>query len=437
MNETMPAIGLGVSVADEKKALARYAAVCWVSERVSKENPAGCALQTAVAEASQRLWDGLHFSAGSLERYYYAYRRDGFRALLPAERTDKGRCQAFSPPQQEALLKARLEYPKLDATTLVRQLLARGDLPAGGFSMSSVYRLLAAHGLDRDSLAAGGFQPDSGPQKAFETALPNMLWMADMMYGPTLVTAGKAVHTRLFALLDDHSRLCPYAEYFASEGSDCFLAVLYAALRSRGVPDKLYTDNGKVFLCRHLHLVCANLGIKLSHARPYAAWSKGKIERFFRRVQSQFQTTLVFEPVKDLAELNARFVTWLECDYHQAEHRGLDGLCPSVRFLAAAEVLRAAPPDEELRRLFLREETRRVRKDATVAIEGRYFELTPALRGQNVAVRYNPTELAEVEIWHQKRFVQRARPLDRQLNARLPAPPTRQEGTRTPEAGHE
>jgi putative transposase len=418
MNESTPAVGLGVSVADEKKALARYAAVCWVSERVSQENPAGCALQTAVAEASQKFWDGLHFSAGSIERYYYVYRREGFRALLPAERSDKGHCQAFSPPQQEALLKARLAYPRVDATALVHQLIERSDLPAGGFSMSSVYRLLAAHGLDRDSLAAGGFQPDSGPQKAFETALPNMLWMADMMYGPTLVTDGKAVHTRLFALLDDHSRLCPYAEYFASEGSECFLAVLHAAIRSRGVPEKLYTDNGKVFLCRHLHLVCANLGIKLSHARPYAAWSKGKIERFFRRVQSQFQTTLIFDQAKDLAELNARFLRWLESDYHQGEHRGLEGMSPAARFLAASEVIRAAPADEDLRRLFLREETRRVRKDATVSVAGRYFELTPALRGQYVAVRYNPSVLTEVEIWHQKRFVQLARPLDRQLNAR-------------------
>lgn len=236
---------------------------------------------------------------------------------------------------------------------LVRQLIERGDLSFGNFSMSSVYRLLAAHGVDRESMAAGGFHPEGGPQKAFETALPNMLWMADMMYGPTLVTPqGKAVHARLFALLDDHSRLCPYAEYFASEGSDCFLAVLHAAVRARGVPDKIYTDNGKVFLCRHLHLVCANLGIKLSHARPYAAWSKGKIERFFRRVQSQFQTTLVFNPARDLADLNARFVTWLEGDYHQG-------------------------------------------------------------------VRYNPTELREVEIWHQQRFVQIAKPLDRRLNARV------------------
>lgn len=428
MNETISENGLGVSGADQKKALARYAAVCWVSERVSKENPSCCALQTATAEASQKLWDGLRFSAGSIERYYYSYRKNGFKTLLPTERADKGQCQALSADVQERLLAARLEHPKLEATTLVHQLIDSEQISAGGFSMSSVYRLLAAHGLSRDSLAAGGFQPNSGPQKAFETALPNMLWMADMMYGPTLVTvAGKAVHTRLFALLDDHSRLCPHAEYFASEGSECFLAVLHEAIRCRGVPDRIYTDNGKVFLCRHLHIVCANLRIKLSHARPYAAWSKGKIERFFRRVQGQFQATLVFNPVHELAELNARFLSWLEKDYHQGEHRGMDGERPAMRFLAHSEVIRPAPADEELRRLFLREERRRVRKDATVSIQGRYFELTPALRGQYVEVRYNPTELAEVEIWHQKRFVQIAKLLDRQLNARLRPPEARHE----------
>jgi transposase InsO family protein len=410
--------GLGVPEADQKKALARYTAVCWVSERVSEESPNRCALQTVIAEASRRVWDGFTFSAGSIERYYYAYRKNGFNALVPNKRADKGRCRALSPDTQDRLIEARLKYPQMEATALVRRLLEIGELQAGTFSMASVYRLFAAHGVDRSSLKAGSFQTDSGPQKAFETALPNMLWMADMMYGPTIVTAeGKAVHTRLFALLDDHSRLCPDGQYFASEGSECFMAVLKEAIRSRGLPDKLYTDNGKVFLCRHLRVVCANLGIKLSHARPYAAWSKGKVERFFRRVQRQFQQTLVFEPVHSLGELNERFATWLEMHYHQEEHRGT-GQSPACRFMAQSGHIRPASPDEELERLFLLEDKRRVRKDATVSVQGVFFELTPALRGQYVQVRYNPKMLDEVEIWHQQRFVQIATRLDRNGNSK-------------------
>ncbi|MBL7076702.1 MAG: DDE-type integrase/transposase/recombinase [Kiritimatiellae bacterium] len=418
MTDKVPQNGLGVSEADQKRALARYAAVCWVSERASKDDPSGWTLQTATAEASRKLWDGFQFSAGSIERYYYAYRKGDFNALMPVRRGDKGQCRALSPENQEKLLSVRLAHPGMDATVLVDHLVQTGELEGGTFSMSSVYRLFAAHGVDRSSLKAGSFQPDDGPQKAFETPMPNMLWMADMMYGPTIVTEdGKAMHTRLFALIDDHSRLCPYGAYFASEGSDCFMAVLYEAIRTRGVPDKLYTDNGKVFLCRHLRIVCANLGIKLSRARPYAAWSKGKIERFFRRVQGQFQATLVFDPVHSLGELNGRFATWLEGRYHQEEHRST-GEPPACRFMANSAAIKPAPPDADLRRLFLFKDTRRVRKDATVSVDGRYFELTPALRGQQVEVRYDPRLLDEVEIWHQDRFVQIANRLDRHANAK-------------------
>jgi len=417
MKEKPSENGLGVSEAEQKKALARYAAVCWVSERVSEQDPCVGTLQTVISQAAQKSWDGYAFSAGSIERYYYAYRNDGFQALVPAQRADKGRSRALSPEAQEKLIALRVEHPRMDASVLVGHLLERGELEPQ-FSMSSVYRLFAAHGLDRASLKAGSFQPHSGPQKAFETAMSNMLWMADMMYGPTIVTeGGKPMHTRLFALIDDHSRLCPHGEYFASEGSDCFMAVLYEAIRTRGVPEKLYTDNGKVFLCRHLRIVCANLRIKLSHARPYAAWSKGKVERFLRRIQRQFQATLVFDPVHNLAELNARFATWLEGDYHQQEHRGT-GEPPACRFMANSEALRPAPPDEQLRRLFLFQETRRVRKDATVSVKGVYFELTPALRAQYVQVRYDPRCLDEVEIWHQDRFVQIAKRLNRNANSK-------------------
>jgi putative transposase len=417
MNTTHQKKGLGVSEADQKKALARYAAVCWVSERVSEEHPNRLGLQSATVEASRKLWDGFCFSAGSIERYYYMHRKGGFNVLLPAGRSDKGRSHVLSPAMQEKLLEARLQHPKIDVTVLVRHMADAGVVEPGDFSLSSVYRLFTAHGLDRRSLKAGGFQPESGPQKAFEAPMPNMLWMADMMYGPTIVTAeGKAIHTRLFALLDDNSRLCPFAQYFASEGSECFMAVLREAIRCRGMPDKLYTDNGKVFLCRHLRIVCANLNIKLSRARPYAAWSKGKIERFFRSLQSQFQSALVFDPVHSLEELNARLWHWIEI-YHQSPHRG-SGEPPARRFMAYSETIRPAPPDEELDRLFLCKKDRRVRKDATVSINGVFFELTPALRGQQVEVRFNPQRLEEVEIWHQNSFVQVARKLDRQANSK-------------------
>jgi transposase InsO family protein len=101
--------------------------------------------------------------------------------------------------------------------------------------------------------------------------------MADVMDGPIFRVEDRAVHTFLFALLDDCSRLVPHAQYYDNQKLSCPLDCLQEAFKRRGLPEKLYTDQGKIFTCAHLQVVCAHLKIKLIHARPYAAWSREKV----------------------------------------------------------------------------------------------------------------------------------------------------------------
>ena len=56
--------------------------------------------------------------------------------------------------------------------------------------------------------------------------------------------------------------------------------VFKEALCRRGIPEKVYTDNGKIYRSGQLQFVCASLGIALIHAKPYDPAAKGKIERF-------------------------------------------------------------------------------------------------------------------------------------------------------------
>jgi len=97
----------------------------------------------------------------------------------------------------------------------------------------------------------------------------------------------KVIQTRLFGLLDDCSRLVPHAQYYASEKL-CWFLDPSARLAQRGFPDKLYTDQGKIFTSYHLQIVCANLACA-SATPAYAAWSKGKQERWFRTLQMDFE----------------------------------------------------------------------------------------------------------------------------------------------------
>jgi len=112
--------------------------------------------------------------------------------------------------------------------------------------------------------------------KCFEAPFVNDLWRTDFSPGPYLHPAdgAKAIPTFLWVIIGDHSRLIPYAAYFLRADTQAFQQTLTEALRRRGLPAKLYTDQGGPFTSDHTRVVCANLGIRLLHAKPYHAWSK-------------------------------------------------------------------------------------------------------------------------------------------------------------------
>jgi transposase InsO family protein len=322
-----------------RRALVRHSAVSWI---IQCQNQGG-GLGECIQKAAQLDWQGRHFSPRSLEEWYYAHRQSGFAGLEGQERrADAGRQRAMSPQLAAAILELRQTEPRLTLSAILERLDRQGLLgPETGCSRSTIYRFLQRQGLDRQRLRALSNEV-GGPTKAWESRAPNALWMSDVMDGPSLKNAaGKAERSWLIATLDDHSRLIPHAQFYSQTKITQLLDCLRQAFERRGVPEALYTDQGKIFTGHQLKLVCANLGIRLLHARPYAAWSKGKIERFFRTLQEAFFPQLHFEPISDLAGLNQRLWQWIEHHYHDRPHAALNGHTPRERFSAVA--MRALP----------------------------------------------------------------------------------------------
>jgi transposase InsO family protein len=397
----------------ERRALARFAAV----QMVRQARQRGLALSRALQEAAQQPWEGRFYSPETIEAWVYRFAHGQFAALHDQPRSDQGQLRALDPAATEALLNLRRLHPTLTVSALAQELLRQGVLQPGAFSYSTLQRRLAQAGLDRRSLRAGAALI-GGPTKAFELPLPNLLWMADAMYGPTLKLAdGKSQRTVLFAILDDHSRLCVHGQFYPAERLECFLDCLRQAVSTRGLPDKLYTDNGAAFRSQHLQIVCANLGLKLLHARPYHSWSRGKIERFFLTVQTQFQAQLHFQPAASLDDLNRAFWRWVETDYHQRPHAALQNQSPAQRFAQAGVTLRTLAPDADLQRLFLMRVSRRVRKDATISLGGQAWEVPVHLHGVVIQVHFDPVHWSRVEVWLRDQFIARAHRCNKHLNA--------------------
>lgn len=291
-----------------------------------------------------------------------------------------------------ALGELRKQLPKVPVKRLIREMEQRRLAPRGQLKPSTVYRFLHKHELMR---------PTAVPQdrRKFEAEGPNDLWQSDVMHGPRVEVEGKQRKTYLIAVLDDHSRLITHGEFYLSERLDSYLHALQQALSKRGLPRKLYVDNGAAFRSRHLEHVTASLGIALIHSRPYKPQGRGKIERFFRTTRGDF---LLGFRGKTLEELNEAFDLWLNALYHQRVHSAT-GQSPFKRFTSKLECLRAAPAD--LMDHFRQSARRRVAKDRTVTLNGGLYEAPVALIGRQVELLYHAAEPGRVEIrWAQKSY---------------------------------
>jgi transposase InsO family protein len=360
-----------------------------------------------------------HVAAETIRGWLRSYRVAGFDALIPRQRADHGCSRAIPPLVVDRLCQLKEDAPLLTVPALI--LLARKEHPDEVsedivLAESTVHRLLARRGLMRKSTG----EPTSKDHRKFEYAQACELWMSDVMYGPKLRVDGRLRQTYLIAFIDDATRVVPYAEFTLSEGAIAFLQVFVQALQRRGIPVRLYVDNGSAFRSRQLALVCAKLGIALIHARPYTPQGKGKMERWFRTVRMQLLPRLSSESTLSLDVMNRALRAWAEGEYHHAPHRGLHDETPADKWARTSESVRM--PDANLGELFLAEQCRRVRKDRTVTLDGVAFEVDAALVNEQVVLRYDPARTPQkrsVDVWHQSKHVGVAKRVDMLANCHV------------------
>ena len=338
------------------------------------------------------------------------YRRGGFDALVPKVRCDAGSGRSVPQELVDLLCETKEQHPDYSVTLVIDQVTKSSTIPEGVvLAPSTVHRLLSRAGLMQKKQG----EPTTKDRRRFAYDKAGELWMSDVMHGPAVTVAGRQRKTYLLALLDDATRMIPYAAFALSENATTFLGVLEQGIRRRGLPKRLYVDNGAAFRSQHLGLVCAKLGITLIHARPYQPQGKGKMERWFRTVRLQLLPTLQPEDRRDLEAINRRLWAWVEGEYHRSPHRGLDGATPADAWATCSDEVRL--PSTEIADHFLFEQKRRVQADRTVSLENVAYEVDAMLVGETVVLRYDPSRPAAqraVQVWHRGKQIQIARRVD-------------------------
>lgn len=321
----------------------------------------------------------------TLDRWIAEWQRAGFDALVPSSRQSQPR----TPPEVFELASAlKKENPNRTAAQIRRILSAQhGWAP----DERTLQRMFVRTGLTRTGPAAPAVFG------RFEADRPNEIWVGDALHGPRI----EGRKTYLFAFLDDHSRAVVGHRWGFAEDTVRLAAALRPALAARGVPEYVYVDNGSAFVDSWLLRACAKLGIKLVHSAPGRPQGRGKIERFFRTVNSEFVVEIASgdgkpgRQIQDHHELNRLFTGWVEKVYHQRVHSET-GMAPLARWMNGAPFPVPAPAD--LAEAFRWSEYRGVSKTALVSLHGNRYQVDPLLIGRRVELVFDPFDLTLMRV---------------------------------------
>ncbi len=346
------------------------------------------------------------FTWRTIQTWYYRYKNYGVTAMNSQARADKGQPRKVTPEEVLEAINAALPHfhqKRINKSAIYRFCIEKGLLRADQIALTTFCRFVREYELLKEDVSG------NKRRLAFSMQYANQLWQADTMFGPHV----QRRQVKLIAFIDDASRVLSHGEFFFDENAESMIQALRAAFYKRGVPEQLLVDNGSIYCCQEITLICARVGCILRHTAVRDAAAKGKIERFFRRVRDQFLVQKL--DLSSLAELNKQFTHWVEHEYNAAPHSTL-GMKPIDRFGMDLSRIRFLSPSEDTDELFYAEAIRTVKKDNTFSFRGDRYETPVDLRGEKVELRYERGRKGAVIVYDKGRRIGQARLLDAVAN---------------------
>lgn len=258
-------------------------------------------------------------------RLWARWRQEGQAGLADRSRRPQRSPARIGAAMEGLVLAVRDAHPAWGGRKIRRRLQDLRHQPVP--SASTITAILHRNGrIDR---AAGAGHK---PFERFERAAPNELWQMD--YKGHFATAGGRCHP--LTVIDDHSRYAVGLRACGDEREGTVQGELTAIFRRHGLPQRMLMDNGSPWGSsdpehRHtwLSLWLLELGVAVSHGRPYHPQTQGKDERFHRTLMAEVIGRRVFA---DLAECQCRFDAWRVVYNTQRPHEALDLATPAARY---------------------------------------------------------------------------------------------------------
>lgn len=348
--------------------------------------PEGKTLTSFFEEAAEKSYNGPdgkahHYSAKTLERWYYFYLKAGFDGLVTQPRSDCGKSRKIDPDIYEQIKYLKEKYPRIPSTEIHKQLLATGTVKKGELSLSTVTRCV-------NQIVADWKLPVHADMRRYERPHINEVWCGDSCVGPKITIEGAKRRIYIIALIDDASRYITGAAVSFHDDFVSLLPVMKTATAKYGVPKMFNFDNGHTYKNHQMELLGARIGTTIHYCQPYTPTQKSKIERWFRTLRDKWLAITDLTEFDTLAQIQDSLDIFVQT-YNHTVHSSLNGRSPDERFFSEAECIRRLTQDQT-EKAFLLEIERRVSADSVIMIDNTEYEVDSRYSGTRVRLRYSP-----------------------------------------------
>jgi putative transposase len=373
-------------------------------------------------------------SRRTAQRWVKRYREDGLAGLVRRPRSDRGQRRI------EGELLQLIESLALQKTRPSSAAIQRQIAPIAvqhGWSVPSyecINQIVQALDPDLVLLAHEGsraYQQVYDLLYRREASAPNEIWQADhTCMNIWLVTEdGDTTRPWLTVIEDDYSRcIAAYGIWLEHPNTlNTCLTLRQAIWRKSdprwiicGIPAIFYTDHGSDFTSKQLEQVSADLKMQLVFSTAGMPRGRGRIERFFQTMDQLFLHRLpgfiatddgkpATKPALSPADFKAHFHDFLLDTYLRRPQKEL-GTDPKSRWEGSGFLPHMPESLEQLDLLLLTAaKTRVVRQDGIHFLKLRYLDTTlAAYIGEEVVIRYDPRDMAEIRVFHEGAFICRA-----------------------------
>ena len=366
------------------------------------------------------------------QRWVANYKKSGLAGLCRSGRKDNGTHRGINDEVKQLIEGLALQKPAMSIATIHRRVSDWcNSSQIATPSYSTVYGIINQIDPALMTLAHSGTK---AYKQTFEllhrhnAEKPNAIWQADHTLLDIWIKNEKEQPVRpwLTVIMDDYSRAVAgyYISFNAPSALQTALALRQGIWRKNnpawhicGIPEILYTDHGSDFTSHHIEQVCLDLKIQLIFSTVGEPRGRGKIERFFRTVNQLLLAKLPgyappghksLNPVLNFNQLEDEFERFL-LEYHQTEHSQTKK-APQKRWNNGGFLPQMPESIEKLDLLLLTiRETRRIQRDGIKFQSLRYTDpLLANYIGEDISIRYDPRDMAEIRVYHQNKFLCRA-----------------------------